>query len=232
MKKSFYIKFIALTLLNIAVCLFAIIAKSPNNIPVLFNFKEQILLLGSKWLLILCVIIPTILCIIVLLTQKKLSLNFFFKMMFVTSLYENMLIMICVSLSESFTKNNLFEIPLSLFVFLPIAIHMIVGSIKIKHIKFKDFSPFKNKFSTASDFVWAKTHLYAQKVLFGIGFIYTIISIIFAVLRLFIINLIVLMVCIILIYIFVIRESKLMFTKYSEMQEKKDNLSKSKNTTK
>lgn len=224
MSKKIDIKSTILAVINLAVCLLLIILKTPAKVPIFFDFRENIIAFCSKWILILCVIIPTILCIIINLTKKKDSLNFFLKMLFYTCIYENMLIFICTANTECFALNSLYEIPLSLMLFLPISAYMIIGSIKIKHLKYKAFSPFKNKYTLSTEFIWTQTHFYARNILFLVGFIFFILTIIFAIFRLLIINLICLILAIAIIYFCVIRESKQMHNKHNEMQAKKDKL--------
>lgn len=224
MSKKIDIKSTILAIINLVICLLLIIFKTPTKVPIFFDFREKIITLCSKWILIFCVIIPTILSIFINLTKKKDSLNFFLKMLFYTCIYENMLIFICTANTEIFKLDSLAEIPLSLMIFLPISAYMIIGSIKIKHLKYKAFSPFKNKHTLTTEFIWTQTHFYARNILFLVGFIFFILTIIFAIFRLLIINLICLILAIAIIYIFVIRESKQMHDKHKQMQDKKDKL--------
>ena len=60
--------------------------------------------------------------------------------------------------------------------------------------------------------------------MFAIGFVMVVATMLFAILKLFIINLITIILAIIAIYIFVLRDSWLMNKKIAEMQAKKDKL--------
>ena len=125
--------------LNILICIPFIIFKSPKIIPLFFDLNEKIAILGSKWFLLACIIIPTILWLIIQVTQKKEHLNFFLKMLFYTCIFENMLIMIYVSSVENFALGTLSEIPMSLVYFLPLSAYIMLGGIKIKYLQFKAF---------------------------------------------------------------------------------------------
>ena len=224
MDKKIDLKTLILTIFNLIICLILIIFKSPEKVPLFFDIHEKIAILGSKWFLILCAIIPTILGIIIAMTTKKTNLNFFFKMLFYICIYENMLILIYVSATEEFIVGTKSEIPMSLVYFLPFAACMMIGALKIKNLPFKAFSPFKNKFSIKSEFIWKQTHIFAKNFMFAVGFVMVIATMILAIFRLLIFNLVLIILSIIIIYIVVIREAKLMNKKRSEMQAKKDRL--------
>ncbi len=228
MMKKLDFKTTVLSVTNFLVCMLLLVFKTPTKVPLFFDLNEKIAVLGSKWFLLSCVIIPTILGVVIQLTQKKEQLNFFLKMLFYTCIFENMLIFIYVSSTKSFATHTLSEIPMSLVYFLPFSAYIMLGGLKLKHLPFKAFSPFKNKYSTSSEFVWKQTHFYARNVLFSVGFISVILTMIFAIFRLLIVNFIVLILGIILIYILVNRQSKLMGSRQNEMQSKKDKLDESK----
>ena len=224
MDKKIDLKSIILASFNAIICLILIIFKSPNKIPLFFNINEEIAVLGSKWFLLVCLIIPTILCIFINMTLKKNNLNFFLKMLFYVCIYENMLILIYVSATKEFVVGTASEIPMSLIYFLPLSACMMLGGLKLKNLPYKSFSPFKNKLSTKSDVIWKQTHILASKLMFAIGFVMVVATMLFAIFKLFIINLITIILAIIAIYIFVLRESWLMNKKIAEMQAKKDKL--------
>ncbi|MBR7172624.1 MAG: SdpI family protein [Clostridia bacterium] len=224
MDKKLDLKSLILTIFNVIICLILIIFKSPEKVPLFFDFSEKIAVLGSKWFLLTCAIIPTILGIFISLTLKKPNLNFFLKMLFYICIYENMLILIYVSTTDVFMIGAKSEIPMSLVYFLPLSACMMLGGLKLKNLPYKSFSPFKNKLSTKSDVIWKQTHILASKLMFAIGFVMVVATMLFAILKLFIINLITIILAIIAIYIFVLRDSWLMNKKIAEMQAKKDKL--------
>ena len=222
MSKKIDLKTIIVAILNIVICLCLTIFASPKKVPLFFDLNEKIAVLCSKWFLIVCAIIPTILALFICITQKKQSLNFFLKMLFYVCIYENFLIMTYVSQTDVFEIGKITEIPMSLVYFLPLTACMTIGAVKIKFLPYKAFSPFKNKYSTASEFVWKQTHIYARNVLFAAGFISTVATLILSIFHLSIINFFVIIVAIAITYILVIRESKLMSDKHNDMQKRKD----------
>ncbi len=213
---------------NLITSLLLLIFKTPKKVPLFFSITEKIAVLGSKWFLLACSIVPTILWLVIQLTRKKEALNFFLKMMFYTCIFENMLIMIYVSSVEGFSVGTLSEIPMSLVYFLPFSAYIMLGGLKIKYLPFKAFSPFKNKLTTSAEFVWKQTHFYARNVMFSVGFISVILTLIFAIFRLLIVNIITTVLGIIIIYILVLRAAKQMSDKHGEMQSKKDKLDEAK----
>ena len=240
MSKKFDLKITILTIFNLAICLCLIILKAPNSIPLFFSTNETICVLGSKWWLLISAIIPTALGIIINLTQNKTRLNFVLKMLFAVCLYENMLIMIYISATESFELSQTSEIPLSLIYFLPLSACIMIGGLKLKTIPYNSFSFFKTKYSTTSEFIWKQTHIFAKDITFAIGFILVIITMIFAIFRLFWFNLAIIIAGILTVYFLTLRESILMSKKFNKLQEAKDKLTKiveeqkeeDKNTTK
>ena len=225
MNKKLDYKILITAILNLAICLSLIIFAIPKNVPLFFGFNEKIVLLGSKWFLILCVIIPTILATIIMLSKKQ-TLKFWIKFIYFICLYENMLIMICTSLSTEFELGLKTEIPLSLIYLLPLSAFIIAMSQKLKNAPYKSFSPFKNKYSTTSEFIWKQTHMTAKNICFAIGFFAIIETLIFSIFRLFLINFIVIVIEFIIGYLIILRESILMSKKHNAMQTKKDNLNK------
>lgn len=213
---------------NLLTSLLLLIFKAPKKVPLFFSITEKIAVLGSKWFLLSCVIVPTILWLVIQLTQKKEQLNFFLKMMFYTCIFENMLIMIYVASVESFAVGTFSEIPMSLVFFLPFSAYIMLGGLKIKYLPFKAFSPFKNNLTTSAEFVWKQTHFYARNVMFSVGFISVILTLIFAIFRLLIVNIITTVLSIIIIYVLVLRAAKQMSDKRGEMQSKKDKLDEAK----
>jgi hypothetical protein len=132
--------------------------------------------------------------------------------------------MIYISSVDSFAVGSLSEIPMSLVYFLPLSAYIMLGGLKIKHLPFKSFSPFKNKHTCVAEFVWKQIHFYARNVMFSVGFIAVILTLIFAIFRLLIINFVTIVLGIIIIYILVNRQSKMMSKKQIEMQTKKAKL--------
>lgn len=240
MSKKLDLKITILTIFNIAICLCLIIFKAPQSVPLFFSPNETIAVLGSKWWLLASAFIPTALGIFINLTQNKTRLNFVLKMFFAVCLYENMLIMICVSATESFALKSVCEIPLSLIYFLPLSACIMIGGLKLKTIPFNSFSFFKNKYSSTSEFIWKQTHIFAKDITFAIGFILVIISMIFAIFRLFWFNLAIIIIAVLTIYFLTLRESVLMTRKFNKLQAAKEKLNKivkdqeeeNKNTTK
>ncbi len=224
MMKKIDFKTTIIAITNLLVCVLLLIFKTPNEVPLFFSFNEKIAVLGSKWFLLACSIVPTILWLFIQLTKNKEHLNFFLKMMFYTCIFENMLIMIYVASVKSFEVGAISEIPMSLVYFLPFSAYIMLGGLKIKYLPFKAFSPFKNKLTTSAEFVWKQTHFYARNVMFSVGFISVILTLIFAIFRLLIVNIITTILGILIIYILVLRTAKQMNDKHSEMQAKKDKL--------
>lgn len=228
MDKKFDLKTTILAIFNFLVCGIILLFKSPAEVPLFFSFNEKIAVLGSKWFLLASIIIPSIIAVFVNLTIKKDHLNFFLKMLFFVCLYENMLIMIYISATDSFAKGAVSEIPLSLIYFLPLSGIVMISAQKLKTMPYKSISPFRNKYSIQAEFIWKQAHIFAKDIVFAAGFFMVIATMIFAIFRLLWINLIVVIIGILIPIILTYRESKLMSQKRSDMQQKQDNLNKKK----
>lgn len=228
MKNKINIKLLFLAICNTLVCSMLIIFKTPSLVPTLFSLNQNVICLSTKWLLFLCVIIPTIFYILSEVLKKHPRLNFLFKMLFVLGIYENMLIFICTSLTPAFYIGDKSPIPLSLVWFLPLAVIFSILGIKIKTIPYKSRLGVNVKYTTATEFLWKQAHIFARDIMCATGFVLCILSIVFSFFNLLLIELIIFLCLIILDYILVVWYAKAPYKKYIKMKGKKDVIDKSK----
>lgn len=197
----------------------------PNKIPMLFDEKEVVIKLISKWFLLFALIFPLILSVFAFFVKNKTAL-FFIKIFLFLCLYENTLFFIYFTLSQNLAVGSVSELPLTLVIFSPIAMIMLVCSTKLKTLPFNSKLGFKFKPAKETEFLWKQTHIFAKKVCFPSSLILLLISFIFIFFRQCLIETIIFalgtIVAVLIIYFY----SLSCFKKYSEMKARRDSLKK------
>lgn len=225
MKKNNLI-LIILAFVNFVTMLLLTILVVPKFVPYFCDINENIVLLGSKWMLLFCAIIPLFLSIVSLIFENNKSAMLTLNIVFTLCLYENMLKMFYFCTEKTFVVGSKFLIPVAVSVFMPLAVIILVLGQKIKHLKYKSVLGLGGKYSAKTEFLWKQTHFYASKVLSLFGVLTFFISIPFAIFRHFYIELalfvIGLVICFVIIYLF----SKSIYTKFMEMETRKEKLQK------
>ncbi len=224
MKLKNKIIFISLGIINFAVYLSLLITMIPNQIPILFNFNEEVSLLTTKWVLILSVIIPLLLAIAICLTNKMPKLSFFLKILFVFCLYENCLSRTHLCLTDIIVVGMPCELPISLITFLPLAFIMMVLSIKLKNVPYLSRPAINFKCTRETEFIWKQTHFFARDVYFFTSFLLIIVSIVFSFFKLSIYELGIFVFALIISTIIVYIHSKSIYKTYKEMKDRQDKL--------
>lgn len=222
-KNSIFI--IVLTLLCLSCGTLAIIFCMPDKIPMHISYQETIDLLCSKWLMFINLFIITLLAVLSISLKKDYIKNLF-SALFVSAFFDNTLIFAYYSLESSFEIGSAYKIPLSILIFLPLSFLIIVWAGQLKHLPFKSKFGIKNKLSCETEFLWAQTQIAARDKFVAIGLILMLISVIFALFKLILIETIIFILAIILAYILVIKDSAAAYKKYMDMKNRKDNLQK------
>lgn len=224
MKKNKIISII-LASINLALCLSLLIFLTPNQVPLLVGIHEKIIIISSKWWLILGIILPLILLIPLILTKNK-YLQLLFTELIIFVVYNNMLGFSYFCTEKSFAFGELSKIPISVAIFLPLALWIFIYGVAIKNI------PYKNKFGICSkntqttEFIWKQTHYLASYHYRLWGLILFIISIVFTFLRFPVIELIVFVIGLLTPRIYIEVQEKKMSAKYKDMKAKHDKVKK------
>lgn len=209
--------------LNFVIGLCLIIFVVPSAVPTVLNLSEKIVKLGSKWWMILEIILPSLLCLSLFLT-KDARLRFFEKSIFCFCLYQNVLIFLSYSLSSSFEINSVFPISISLLVFLPISCLILCFGARLKSQPYNTFPRLWKKQTTPTNFLWTQTHFFAKNVFMSLGLVLFVCSVIFAFFKVCLIELIVFLIFILIGYLIVFKHANDLYKKYTEMKTKQDNL--------
>lgn len=210
-----------LSAINLVVGILLIIFAFPNNIPTLFNFNEKIVCMGSKWLMILSLVIPTTFCLLAIFLQNS-KIKKLFKALVVLSFYENMLIFTCFSLKDGFSIGELAEVPLSTFLFIPLSVLMMIYGLKIKHITYKSRFGIRTKATIETEFIWKQTHFYARNVIFATGFLLFVMSVISSFFHYFFIMIPIFAIAILIDFILIKKQADGMHKKYLTMKKRQE----------
>lgn len=195
------------------------------------SFNETISSLCSKWLLL---ILPSLIILFALLATllKNATLKKFSASVLAITIFENLLLFSYYSLETEFVIDSYFKIPISILVFLPIAFLLIVWANLLKTIPYKSKFGIRTKFSLETEFLWTQIHFAAKDKFFAAGFVLLLISLVFSFFRLAIVELVLFILIIIITYLLVYKDAKMMYKKYQEMKVRKDKLQNNKEKNK
>ena len=229
MKKNKIIP-IVIASLNFIICLSLLIFLTPNKIPLISGIRDEIVVLGSKWWLILGTILPLVFMTLSLCFKDNL-IKLIFNELIIFVCYNNMLGFSYFCTEESFIVGELTKIPVSLSIFLPIALATFVYGASIKHISFKNKLGIKSKRTTTTEFIWKQAHITASYHFMLAGFILFIVSIIFIFVHFPLIELALFIIFLTIPRIVVEVGANKMSKKYFNMKKKHDHIQEQKNKT-
>ena len=222
MKKNKIIPII-IACFNTLICSLLLIFCIPNEIPLLAGIHDEIILLGSKWWLLLGIILPLVFMIFLLKTKNNYTRLFFAEfIIFIT--YANMLGYAFFIDSTSFSLGMRSEAPLSIVIFVPISLACFVYGSMLKHLPYKSKIGLRSKRTITTEFIWIHSHLSGSYYYRIAGLILFVIAIIFTFLHLPLIELIIFVVALIIPRILVEFVAKKMVNKYQDMKAKHEHL--------
>ena len=223
MKLKNLITLIIIAMINLVGGILLTVFVLPNNIPFLFDHSEKIVNFCPKWIMLIPCILPTIFVVLSLATKNN-KVKFFMNMLFILAFYENFLFFTYYSLGTNLNVGQLSEIPISVSIFMPISVIMIVCSIKLKNQPYLSKPAINFKVTRETEFIWKQTHYYAKDVYLITGLILFFISVIFSFVRFPIIEFILFVIAIFVSTLLIYLNSKSLYNKYIEMKTKQDNL--------
>lgn len=224
MKKNKIISIILATT-NFVVCLCLLIFLTPSQVPLLVGMHDKIILIGSKWWLILGLVAPLVFMTINLITKNKhLQLSLMELIIFIV--YCNMLGFSYFCTESSFAIGNVTKVSISLAIFLPLSLWMFIYGVVIKNISYKNKFGLRSKNTETTEFIWRQTHITASYHFRLWGLILFIVSLIFTALHLPLIELIIFVLGIAIPRIYVEIQAKKMTQKYQDMKSKQEKLKK------
>ena len=230
MKKNKIIP-IVIAFLNLIICLSLLIFLIPNKIPLMSGLRDEIIVIGSKWWLLIGIILPLIFMTFALLVKENF-INLIFTELIIFVTYNNMLGYSYFCTESPFTLGIISQIPASLSLFLPIALATFIYGASVKNITYKNVFGVKSKRTTTTEFIWQQSHLTASYYYRLSGFILFIVSIIFIFIHYPLIELIIFIIGLVIPRIVVEVGANKMTKKYLDMKKKQEHLEQKKNKTK
>lgn len=224
MKKN---SILTLSLMIFSLCmgLLLIIYCFPSEIPLYIDINEKITALCSKWFMIFAIIILELPALLSIIYKNKI-IKTFFKSVFVVILFTTSLIFAYYSIEPMFLVGTTFKIPISILTSMPLSFLIIVWANLLKILPYKSKFGIKSKYSHETEFLWIQIHYLAKDKYFFAGILLFLISLIFSIFRITLIELILFTIIIVITHCMVLHESKLIWKKYREMKNKKDELEK------
>lgn len=229
MKKNKIIP-IVIASLNLIICLSLLIFLVPNKIPFLSGLRDEIVFMGSKWWLLIGIVLPLIFMTFTILVKDNLK-NLIFTELIIFVSYNNMLGYSYFCTEAPFTIGELTQIPASLSLFLPIALATFIYGASIKNIPYKSILGVKSKRTTTTEFIWKQSHITASYHYRLSGFILFIVSIIFIFIHYPLIELIIFVIGLVIPRIVIEVGANKMTIKYLDMKKKHDHMQQKKNKT-
>ena len=225
MRKNFIILFISIVSIIFSICLCYFVL--PEQIPILFDFKEQTIFLSSKWILV-CFWISTGITCALNFKFNQVFQNKFFLSVNLALIFINIFFTLTLSFSIGFEIGNPLEIPLSTIFGLPISFVLVSLPYSFKGTKFKSKFGIRNKYSLENEFLWCQTHIIAYEKLKPICLLLFFVTLILAPFRLFYVEISLFVITIFITFIIIIHKSKIIYLKYKQMEARKNKLNSAK----
>lgn len=220
-------RFIILGASNLILCTLLTIFVLDSKVPVLFNFNEEIVAMGPKWIMLLAGIIPCIFALLTFFMRTKPS-QFIFKFLFIISLFETMIWFIYYGLSSNLYVGATSEISFAIAAFFPASFAIMAYGLNLKNPEYKSKTGINFKNVETTEFIWIQSHFFARYIFFFTGFILFLVSLVFAFFHMSYVLIPIFVIAIIVCYIIVWNYAESMKQKYEEMKTRKDNLDKGK----
>lgn len=212
---------------NFVICMLLLIFLTPSSVPLISGIHDEVVVIGSKWWLLLGSTIPLAFMLLHILSKNK-ETKFIAISLIIFIFYNNLLAFSYYIASEGFEIGKLSEIPVSVAVFLPISLWIFVYGVVIKNISYKNKLGINSKNTQTTEFIWKQTHISASYYYRLVGLLLFIVSIIFCFVHHPLIELAIFILSLIITRIIIEVNAIKMSKKYKDMKQKQDKLSKNK----
>lgn len=210
---------IILGAINTVLCLLLLILLTPNSVPLISGIHDEIIVIGSKWWLVLGITLPLVFMTLSLCLKNRIS-KFIFTELIVFVAYNNMLAYSYFCTETTFILGELSKIPLALSLFLPASLAIFVYGSFIKTAPYKSKLGIISKYTTTTEFIWIQAHITSSYHFRLSGLIMFISSIVFIFIHFPLIELAILILCLIIPRLITIKDGKKMTLKYLDMKHK------------
>ncbi len=218
---------IILSSINFVICSVLLIFFTPNKVPFVVGLREKIVLMGSKWWMLSGIILPIIFMVFAIIKKDKLA-KLLFTELIIFVCYNNMLGYSFFCVAENLAVGEISQIPLSIAIFLPIALGTFLYGASIKNLDYKNKFGIVSKRTTTTEFIWKQSHITASYHFRLAGFVLFIASIVFIFLRFPLIEFAVFAIGLIIPRIVVEVGANKMSKKYKDMKQKFDHIQQTK----
>lgn len=216
MKKNIIV-FVLLSIISIIGSTLLIIFSVPQIVPYIVDINEKIVVLGSKWFLLLGLIAPTIIFVLYW-TLKNAQTKQFLLILMTLCVYINVLTFSYFCVETSFNIGAFSAIPLSAVIFLPLSLLTFIYGTKIKHLPYKHKLGVRLKNTMITEFIWKQSHIFASYGFMFCGFLELVTSLIFCFARKPLIELVIFLLLTLIAYLFVNKQSSDMVKKYKQLK--------------
>ena len=200
-----------------------LIFVTPNQVPLIAGFRDEILVIGSKWWLVLGILIPIVFMTLALALKNQYA-KFIFTELVIFSVFDNMLAYSFFCNATHFEIGMRSEISYSVALFLPLALFCFIYGAMIKNLPYKSILGLKSKRTTTTEFIWTQTHFSGSYYYRLTGMILVIIALIFNFIHLNLVELLLFVIALIIPRIIVEVNAKQMTNKYNDLKEKHEHL--------
>lgn len=226
MKKNKII-IILLASLNIIICLPILIWLTPSSVPLIAGIHNEIIVIGSKWWLLIGMILPLVFMTLYLCIKNK-NCKLIFSGLLIFVVYNNMLGFSYFCSEPTILLGDTSKISLALSLFLPLALAIFVYGSIIKNISFKNKMGINSKWTETTEFIWKQSHITASYHFRLSGLILFILSVVFIFINHPLILLALFILGILIPLIVVLTGAKKMTNKYNDMKKKEASIKKNK----
>ena len=214
---------IIITSVNTIICTLLLIFFTPSHVPLISGLHDEIIMIGSKWWLLLGIIIPIAFTTLALVLKNQYA-KFIFTELLIFLVFDNMLAYSFFCVASSFEIGMLSEVTYSVAIFLPLALGCFVYGAMIKNLPYNSKLGLKSKRTTTTEFIWTQSHISGSYYYRLAGMILFIVSLIFTFIHLPLVELIIFIIGIIIPRIVVEVNAKQMTKKYKDIKAKHEHL--------
>lgn len=213
--------------LNIVICLPILIWLTPSSVPLIAGIHNEIIVIGSKWWLLIGMILPLVFMTLYLCIKNK-NCKLIFSGLLIFVVYNNMLGFSYFCSEPTILLGDTSKISLALSLFLPLALAIFVYGSIIKNISFKSKMGINSKWTETTEFIWKQSHITASYHFRLSGLILFILSVVFIFINHPLILLALFILGILIPLIVVLTGAKKMTNKYNDMKKKEASIKKNK----
>ncbi len=209
--------------MNAVLCTLMLIFLTPNQIPLIAGLRDEIIVIGPKWWLLLGIFIPLV-YMILSISLKNQYAKFIFTELLIFTVFDNLLGYSYFCNVTRFEIGMLSEVSYSVSVFIPLALFCFIYGAMIKNLPYKSRLGLKSKRTTTTEFIWTQSHISGSYYYRLTGMILFLVAVIFNFLHIPLIELLIFIIALIIPRVIVEVNAKQMTNKYKDIKAKHEHL--------